>query len=173
VGNEKISLSDAFNASKKYIWNVFLASILVGLAVIGSLLLFIIPFFFVFPRLIFTSYLVIDKDMKPTEAFKASWSMSKGHLGKVYGIAGANIAMALLVVTIIGIPFAIYFIFMYTAASAVLYTFLKKQQPATVPAQSEQNPSAEQASSSTEQTPASTDTQPEPPTSTPPTAPTV
>ena len=90
----------------------------------ASILLFLIPAFFVIPRLLFAPYLVIDKNMGGVDAVQASWNMSKGHIGKVYGIIGLTLAITLLSITIIGIPFAIYFTVMYSAAFAVLYNFV-------------------------------------------------
>ncbi|MDQ5885859.1 MAG: hypothetical protein QG628_256 [Patescibacteria group bacterium] len=129
VNNVKLSVSQVMSKIKQYLLNIFIVSVLVSFATIASIILFVIPFFFVFPRLVFAPYLVIDKGLSATEAFSASWKMSKGHVGKVYGIVGANIAMGLLAITIIGIPFAIYFVIMYSAATAILYSFINKQQP--------------------------------------------
>ncbi len=98
--------------------------ILVGLTTVLSILLLIIPFFFVYPRLVLAFYFLADKNMGVIEAYKASWNNTKGHIGKVWGIIGASIAMALLSITIIGIPFSIYFLIMYSAAFAVLYEFI-------------------------------------------------
>jgi len=123
INNKKVSVSEALNGISKYIVNYVIAAIIVGVAALASFLLFIIPAFFVIPRLIFAPYLVIDKDMGGVDAVQASWSMSKGHVGKVYGILGATLAMSLLAFTIIGIPFAIYFIVMYAASTAVLYNY--------------------------------------------------
>lgn len=128
IKNEKISLAESFKKSKEFLLNIFLSSLLVGLATFASILLFIIPFFFVFPRLLFTPFLVIDKKMSAVDAFSASWSMSKGHVGKIYGVIGATLAMVLLSITIIGIPFSIYFIVMYSAAFALLYVYVNNSQ---------------------------------------------
>lgn len=132
IKNEKISLSQTFNKSKDYLVRVLVSSLLLGLATIASLLLFIIPFFFVFPRLLFTTFLIIDKNMGAVDAFSASWSMSKGHVGKIYGIIGATFAMLLLSITIIGIPFSLYFIVMYSAAFTLLYAYTNNTQPLAV-----------------------------------------
>ena len=128
INNKKVSVSEALNGISKYIVNYVIAAIIVGVAALASFLLFIIPAFFVIPRLIFAPYLVIDKDMGGVDAVQASWSMSKGHVGKVYGIFGATLAMSLLAFTIIGIPFAIYFIVMYAASTAVLYNYVANKK---------------------------------------------
>jgi len=126
--NEKVSISEAFQGISTYIVNYIVASILVGIASFVSFILFVIPAFFVIPRLVFAPYLVIDKKMDALDAVKASWDMSKGHVAKFYGITGATIAMALLSLTIIGIPFSIYFLIMYSAAPVVLYSYISNKK---------------------------------------------
>jgi hypothetical protein len=112
-------------------WKYFLLSLLVGFTVVGGFILFIIPGIIILPRLALASYFFIDQKMDVMDAFKASWNHTKGHSAKVWGIIGASILMALLMVTIIGIPFAIYFLFMYQAVLAVLYSYVKAH-PQTV-----------------------------------------
>ncbi len=120
-----------FNTSVKKSFSLlaleaFALQILTGFMIIGSLLLFVVPFFFVAPRLVLAYYYLIDKRLGIFGSISASWNETKGHVGKVYGIVGAGIAMGLLAVTIIGIPFAIYFLFMYSAALPVLYMYILK-----------------------------------------------
>jgi hypothetical protein len=131
VRGQKLSFEGALRKIEPMlVLKYFVSSILVGLALGVSLLLLIVPFFFVFPRLLLVSYFLLDKNIGPVEAIKASWDSTEGHAGQVWGIVGASLAMALLAVTIIGIPFAIYFLVMYSASSAVLYEFLHKTAPA-------------------------------------------
>lgn len=108
-------------------------NIITSIALMVSLLALIIPFFFVYPRLALASYFLIDKNMGPLEAFKASWRATKGNTGKIWGILGVNFLMGLLMITIIGIPFAIYFLIMYSGAYAVLYEMIG-HRTVTVPA---------------------------------------
>jgi len=107
--------------------------ILVVVSVVVSALLLIVPFFFVLPRLVLSSYFLVDKRMGVIEAYKASWAATKGNAGKIWGMIGATFLMVLLMITIIGIPFAIYFLLMYSAALAVLYEFLTKSGAAPAP----------------------------------------
>ncbi len=100
---------------------------LIGLAIVEyvllalSILLFVVPFFFVLPRLVLAPYFLIDRNLGPIEAIKASWDETKGRSMDVWGITAVAILFALLMVTIIGIPFSIYFLVMYAAAPALLY----------------------------------------------------
>jgi hypothetical protein len=132
VRKQKLSFGQTIDKAVPFWLKAILLNILVTLATILSLLLLIIPFFFVAPRLALVNFFLVDKDLGPVEAFKASWNATKGNVSKVYAIFGANIAMGLLVITIIGIPFAIYFLIMYAAANAVLYEMIQKSQPAQV-----------------------------------------
>lgn len=174
---EKISVTEVLQKSVNFIWKLLVACFLVGVAAFVSIMLFVVPFFFVYPRLIFVPYLVLDKNLNASDALKKSWDMTKGHLGEIYGIFGATLAMALLSLTIIGIPFSIYFLVMYTAATVVLYTYISNNPSiAPVPVQAQQNVSNEKPvnssnnQSTTNDTPASTSTN-MPPKSTPPPAP--
>ena len=118
--NKKITISETIQSIKKNALNYIVVSILCGLILFASGLAFLIPLFFVFPRILFAPYLVIDKGMEPMDAIKASWNGTAGHSGKVYGIIGASLLMALLIVVLVGI----YFLFMYAAAIAILYTYI-------------------------------------------------
>ena len=111
----------------------FAGMLLLGLALVIAAILFIVPFIIILPRVILAPYFLIDMDMGPAEAISASWKATKDHTGKVWGIIGASIALGLLAITIIGIPFSLYFLFMYGAAYAVLYNFISRTQPAVTP----------------------------------------
>lgn len=127
VRGKQLSLDDAFAKSFKLSLyaKTLLTLILVALALGVSFLLLIVPFFFVLPRVSLAIYFLLDKNMGVTESIQASWDATAGHAGKFWGIVGASIAMALLVVTVIGIPFALYFLFMYSAATAIYYEFVR------------------------------------------------
>lgn len=103
-------------------------NILVSIILFVSFIAFIVPFFFVLPRLMMASLYVIDGGMGVMEAIKASWNDSKGNVGKVYGIIGANIVFALIAVTIIGIPVAIFLLVAYSAAYPLLYKYITSQK---------------------------------------------
>lgn len=133
VRGQKMSIGDSITQAVPFWLPMIGLSILLMVALGLSVILLIIPFFFVLPRVILAEYYLVDKKMGIIDAFKASWDESKGHAGKVYGIFGATILMALLMVTIIGIPFSIYFLIMYSAATVILYEFINKSAPAGVP----------------------------------------
>ncbi len=125
----KISVEEAFRQALPFWVKMILLTLLVTIVTIISFLLLIVPVLFVLPRLTLANYFLVDKNMGVIEAFKASWDATKGHIIQIYGIFGAGLLMAMLMLTIIGIPFAIYFLIMYSAAYAVLYEYIQKKQP--------------------------------------------
>ena len=130
IRGQAVSTGEALNKAMAFWLKMIGLNILVVLSVIGSLLLLIIPFFFVLPRVVLANYFLVDQNMGVIDAYKASWAATKGHAGNVWGIIGVTILMALAAVTIIGIPFAIYWLIMYSASFAILYEFLRRSQPA-------------------------------------------
>lgn len=127
VRGQRFSLGQALSGAMPFWLKMIGLNILVTLSYVISALLLLVPFFFVVPRLALANYFLVDKKMGVMEAYKASWAATKGNVGKIYGIIGATILMALLMLTIIGIPFSIYFLVMYSAASAILYEFINQK----------------------------------------------
>lgn len=69
----------------KHLVRYFLASVLYMLAVVGGLLLLVLPGIIFAMRFQFYGYLIIDKGMKPMEAMKASWRMTDGATWELFG----------------------------------------------------------------------------------------
>jgi hypothetical protein len=134
VRGRKVSHNETFAAGVKYFVNIFVASILTLILLGISLVLLIVPFFFVLPRLFLVDYFIVDKNMGAIESIKASWAATKGHSLKVWGIIGVSVLMILLMITIIGIPVALYLLLMYSAVWAVLYLFITKNDGSTASA---------------------------------------
>jgi hypothetical protein len=124
VRGKDLPLGEAFSKSFALFIKMFVLQIVVTFLSIASLLLLVVPFFFVFPRLLLSQYYLVDKDLGPIEAVKASWNSTKGHVGKVYGILGVSLLMLLPIITIIGIIATIILLFLYSAAYAVLYQYV-------------------------------------------------
>ena len=82
VDNKKPRYKDLFYY--KLIVNYFLASLLTGLIVIGGFILLIIPGIFFALRLKFAVYLIIDKNLAPVDAVKASWRITKGNVWNLF-----------------------------------------------------------------------------------------
>jgi uncharacterized membrane protein len=128
----KVDIRTALELISKKIIKIILTALLVGVISITSVILLVIPAFFIIPRTIFALYFVIDKDMGVIESIEASWNYTKGNVGKIYGIIGVGILIGLLVITIIGIPFAIYFGIMYSASAEALYIYATNDKTISV-----------------------------------------
>ncbi len=128
-----IGWDDIYEIIIKRFWYIVGALILSGLIAAASILLLIIPAFFVIPRLALVQYFVLDKGMSPVDAIKASWSTTEGNYGKIYGIVGVSILIILASITIIGIIATVYFGIMYYPVFAMLYLHLTKQASIVAP----------------------------------------
>jgi hypothetical protein len=126
VKGKNVLILDAIKGSFKYFINMVVLTFLTAIIAIGSLLLLIVPFFIVMPRLVLATYFLVDKNLNAVDAIKASWKATENNAGKVWGIFGVGLLMALLLVTIIGIPVAIYLLIMYSASMVILYKYLAK-----------------------------------------------
>lgn len=123
VNGDQMSLGESIKISLSWrSFKYFINTILLVFIAIGSLLLFIIPFFFIFPRVALAPYFVALDNLGPVEAISASWNATKGHIGKIYGLVGVTIVFGLLCLILIGI----YFTIMYAAAFVILFAFIKR-----------------------------------------------
>ncbi len=91
-------------------WSYLAVIVLSAIAIIGGLILFIIPGIIASMGLMFAPYLVVEKGMGPIMAIKKSWEMSKGYRWQLFlftlvlillNIVGA---MALVIGLIVTIP---------------------------------------------------------------------
>lgn len=129
IKRQKADFGDVLKAVELKLWlNVLIQTIVISVILTVSVLLLVVPFFFVFPRLILAPFILVDTKGSPIDAIKQSWELTKGNVGKVYGIVGAEIVFALIMITIIGIPIAIYLLVAYMAAAPLLYRFLSAKQ---------------------------------------------
>jgi hypothetical protein len=66
-------------------WSVLLVSVLVGLAVVGGLILFIIPGIWIGVRLATSTQALVVEGRRPTEAMGRSWALVGGHWWHAFG----------------------------------------------------------------------------------------
>lgn len=126
----KTTLAQVFEVGKKQAFNMLLLSLMTAIAIIVGLILLVIPGIIVAIKLWLAPYYLIDKGLSPTEAMKASWAATKGNTGKVWGIIGVGIVFALACLILVGI----YFLIMYSAATAILYVYLADKGKVAAPA---------------------------------------
>ncbi len=123
---KRVELDEALNVGVKNWLNFLILGILLAVICIVSLVLLIVPFLFVLPRVVLSPYYLLDKGLSPIDAIKASWEGTKGHAWDVWGIFLVTILFGLLMLVIVGI----YFYVLYSAALCVLYRILTKKSAA-------------------------------------------
>ena len=141
ANSKKVDISEAIKYALNFgrAGNLFLLFIIITFATFFSLLLFVVPFFIITPRIILAPYLLFRDNLNALDAIQASWDMTKGHAGKVWGIIGVTILFLLLTIVLVGI----YLLIVYMAAFVILIEFLSKQKAvsdATTQANSPQAP---------------------------------
>lgn len=132
IRNKKMEFSPALKASVSILTlKMALLSILSALILVGSLLLFIVPFFFILPRIALAPYFLIDKKLGVFDSISASWNATRGSLGKIWGVIGVSVLFAIAIVVLVGI----YLSIMYAAAFGLLYLHLAAKTPANASAE--------------------------------------
>lgn len=90
------SLEDLWHP--KPFWNFVGATVLAGIAIILGFIALIIPGIILGILFMFVGYLVIDQDLKPMDALKRSWALTKGNRWKLFFLS-----LALLGINILGL----------------------------------------------------------------------
>lgn len=96
-------------------------TILMSLIVVTGFALFIVPGVILGLGLFFSQYYVVDAEMGPIEAMKASWAVTKGQKGELFllGFAGLGIVLLGLVMCCVGV---IATAPIFWVATAIAYT---------------------------------------------------
>jgi uncharacterized membrane protein len=128
---EQISFMDSISGGAKHYVNGFIATIVSAVLIGLSFLALVIPFFFVLPRLTLVFYFLVDQNLGPMEAIKASWEQTKGHSGKVWGLIGVTVLFGILIFVLVGI----YLTFVYQTVFALLYLHIAGKLAAEKPAE--------------------------------------
>lgn len=130
--NVKETMVNALSVAGSKLLSYLVQSVVVSILLVLSFIAFIVPFFFVMPRLMMAQYFLFDKDMGPIESIKASWAATKGHAGKVWGLIGLSILCALTGILIITLPITFYLIMVVSVATAILYYWIARYGNQTV-----------------------------------------
>lgn len=87
IREEEADLRILFEGFRTKYLNIVLANLIVFALVILGTFMLIIPGIIVWCRLVFVSYLVMDKNMEPMKAVEKSWQMTRGHGWEIFGMA--------------------------------------------------------------------------------------
>lgn len=124
--DEAISATDALQEAVRFYLRTLALGILTLLITIISVLALVIPVFFVYPRIMLAPYFLVDRDLGPIEALKASWEETRGYSTKVWGVVAVNVLFGVLMFVLVGI----YLVFMYLAAEGLLYAYITSRKAA-------------------------------------------
>ncbi len=109
--------------------HIVLANLLVFALIILGMFALIVPGIIIACRLVFVSYIVMDKKLDPIEAVELSWKLTKGHGWQIFfmGLTSFFIAIFGLIMMIVGIFPAIMWI---CSSFATLYeSVLREKEP--------------------------------------------
>ncbi|HEX2976798.1 MAG TPA: hypothetical protein VHO68_12755 [Bacteroidales bacterium] len=109
--------------------HIVLANLLVTALVILGLFALIIPGIIIACRLVFVSYIVMDKKLDPIEAVELSWRLTKGHGWQIFFMGFLSIFIIIfgLILMIVGIFPAIMWV---SSSFASLYeSVLREKEP--------------------------------------------
>jgi hypothetical protein len=85
VAGEDPGVEQSYRFGFHRFWSVLLVSVLVGLAVVGGLILFIIPGIWIGFRLSLSTQALVVEGRRPTEAMGRSWALVAGHWWHAFG----------------------------------------------------------------------------------------
>jgi uncharacterized membrane protein len=105
VDGTKPRFADLFVFDWRAIFNYILAAIMSGIIIGVGFILLIIPGIIFAIKLQYVGYLVVDKKLRPVEAIKKSWAMTKGNVRHLFvlGLALLGINILGLLVLIVGL----------------------------------------------------------------------
>jgi hypothetical protein len=124
---QQVRFSQVWADFKKMWLRILGVEILSGMLILASLIAFIVPFFFVFPRLIFAPYLLVDQNCGVADAIDRSWKLTKGHYGVIYSLLFLGLVLGLAnIIPIIGPVLGFALTMLYSVAGPMRYLELKK-----------------------------------------------
>lgn len=111
--------------------SIVLANLLVVALIVLGFFALIIPGIIIACRLVFVSYIIMDKKLDPIEAVEMSWRLTRGHGWKIFfmGIISFFLIIFGLIMLIVGIFPAIIWI---SGSFAALYESVLKEKEAPV-----------------------------------------
>lgn len=127
VRNEPFEIKDMFAAFSPNYWNVFVTNVLLAIIIGLGFVFLIIPGIYLACKLAFVPFLVMDKQMKFSDALSTSWNMTKGYGWTIFlmGLLAIPIAIGGLILFGVGVLISSMWI---TAAFAALYHVVSKNQ---------------------------------------------
>lgn len=120
-------MSALWQVGKKYWLRLFALSIVIGLAIVGGLILLIVPGLIMIRRYFLAPYVMVDKNTGILDSMRQSAALSKPYSGSVWGVIGVSVLLSVPgVIPIIGSFISLALGVLYSVAPALRYEELKK-----------------------------------------------
>jgi hypothetical protein len=119
VAGEDPSLEQSYRFGFHRLWSVLLVSVLVGLAIVGGLILFIIPGIYIGVRLCVSIEALVVEGRRGTQAMGRSWELVGGHWWHAFGTLVVAGLLTGVVNAVITAPFGDTGWFVQAVAAAV------------------------------------------------------
>ncbi len=131
---EHIEMGEAFNKGLRYFWKMVGLVICLMFIFTVSLLLLIVPFFFMLRRYLLAPYYLVDRDLGVFEALKVSAQESQGKWGGIYGVVGVTVLLSLVgIIPLVGWIASAVLTFLYGNAVALRYLHFKAEREGKTP----------------------------------------
>ena len=124
--DEEADLKILFEGFRDKYLKIVLANLIVTALVMLGLVMLIIPAIIIGVRLVFVSYLVMDKNMEPMQAVEKSWQMTRGYGWKIFGMAILSFFIFIGGLMLCGVGIILSFIWVH-AAFASMYLAISNQ----------------------------------------------
>lgn len=119
---EDIEFNSFFNVNFMNLVHYFIAMLLTGVLVVIGMIFLIIPGIHIGLRLLFTSYLIVDKNLNFVDAIDQSWNMTKGKTMDLF--FWVLIAFCIALLGLIALVFGL-FIALPVISLALAYLYVK------------------------------------------------
>ena len=119
VAGEDPSVEQSYRFGFHRFWSVLLVSVLVGLAIVGGLILFVIPGIYIGVRLAVSIEALVVEGRRGTEAMGRSWELVGGHWWHAFGTLVVAGLLTGVVNAVITAPFGDTSWFVQAVAAAV------------------------------------------------------
>lgn len=122
--DEEADLKTLFEGFRDKYLNIILANLIVAALVMIGIVMLIIPGIIIACRLVFVSYLVMDKNLEPMKAVERSWEMTRGHGWTVFLMAITSFFVFLGGILLCGVGVIFSFIWIHSAFASLYLSVL-------------------------------------------------
>lgn len=137
--DEAVDITEVFDGFRRNYLSIVLAYLLTTAIVGFGFVMLIVPGIIFLCRLTFVPYLVMDKKLEPVAAVEKSWSMTRGHTWRIFGMYVTAVVLFLLGLLLLVVG-AFFSLIWTRAAFASLYHAIDAKEQDQLDANGEPHP---------------------------------